>query len=71
MEELKVYQESYFDTNDITSALLKLSGAPEEAREEIESAVYYIDAAAQNKYNHDYFRVLYNILLMIGEKHGY
>lgn len=70
MEELRKYNESYFDSNDITSALLTLSGAPEEAREETENAIYYINAAAQNPYNKDYFRVLYNLLLMIAEKNA-
>ena len=70
MERLKKYTKSYYDSNDITAALLNLSGVTEEAREDIENAVYYIDAAAQNEYNHDYFRVLYNTLLSIAEKHA-
>lgn len=67
---MKQYNTSYYDSNDITNALLTVSGAPEEIREELENAVYYLQAAAQNKYNHDYFRVIYNTMLMIAERNA-
>lgn len=70
MEDLKIYHRSYYDTDDITSALLAISGAPNESREELENAVYYLKAAAQNEYNNDSFRVIYNIMLMIAEKNA-
>lgn len=67
---MKQYNTSYYDSNDITNALLTISGAPDEIREELENAVYYLQAAAQNSYNHDYFRVIYNTMLMIAERNA-
>ena len=32
---------------------------------ELENALYYIKACAQNEKNHDYFRVLHNILQLL------
>ena len=69
MEELKQYTDNcYFDVEDIVNALLKVSGVTEEAKESLTDAVYNLKAIAQNEYNHDYHRVLYNTLLLMAEK---
>lgn len=68
MEELKQYKEnSYYNTEDIAEQLIELSNLdmPEELKTELENALYWIRSAAQNEYNNDYFRVLYNVLLVI------
>lgn len=68
MEELKQYREnSYYNIEDIAEQLIKLSNLdmPEGLKEELETALYNLKAMAENKYNNDYFRVLYNVLLVI------
>ncbi len=68
MEELKQYREnSYYDIEDITEQLIQLSNleSSEELKTELKNALYWIRSAAQNEYNNDYFRVLYNVLLII------
>lgn len=69
MEELKTYHDHYYySPGEIAEALQTIAEAPEEAREDLTNALYFLQAAAQNKYNHDYFRVLYNVLQIITEK---
>lgn len=71
MEELKQYREnSYYNIEDIAEQLIKLSNLdmPEGLKEELETALYNLKAMAENKYNNDYFRVLYNVLLVITGK---
>lgn len=69
MEELKQYTDNYyFDVEDIVNALLKVSGVTEEAKESLTDAVYNLKAIAQNEYNNDFHRVLYNTLLLMAEK---
>lgn len=68
MEELKRYPENcYYDISDIAEQLIELSNLdmPEELKTELENALYWIRSAAQNEYNNDYFRVFYNVLLVI------
>ncbi len=68
MEELKQYKEnSYYNTEDIAEQLIELSNLDmsEDLKEELETALYNLKAMAQNKYNNDCFRVLYNVLLVI------
>ena len=68
LEELKQYKEnSYYDVNDIAEKIIQLSNLdmPEDLKEELENALRWLECTAQNKYNHDYFRVLYNVLLVI------
>lgn len=68
MEELKQYKEnSCYNTEDIAEQLIELSNLdmPEDLKEELETALYNLKAMAQNKYNNDCFRVLYNVLLVI------
>jgi len=69
MEELKVYHNHYYDSpSSIAEALQKIAEAPEEARDGLTDALYFLQAAAQNEYNPDYFRILYNVLQIITEK---
>ena len=49
-------------TDDVTDKVLNLSGIPEENRSEIEEAVCWIENAAKNKLNADYWRVFYKAL---------
>lgn len=68
MEELKQYKENaYYSVEDIAEQLIELSNLdmPEDLKEELKAALYYLRAVAENKYNNDYFRVLYNVLLVI------
>lgn len=68
LEELKQYKENYYySVEDIAEQLIELSNLdmPEELKTELENALYWIRSAAQNEYNNDYFRVLYNVLLVI------
>lgn len=68
MEELKQYKEnSYYNIEDIAEQLIELSNLDmsEDLKEELETALYNLKAMAQNKYNNDCFRVLYNVLLVI------
>ena len=69
IEELKQYKDNYYD--DIESVAEKLQeqtdNSGEEIKEELTEALYQIKAMAQNDYNYDYWRVLYNILLQYAE----
>lgn len=68
MEELKYYIEnSYYDTHDVTEKLIELSNldVSEELKTELDNALYWLKSAAQNEYNKNFFRVLYNVLLVI------
>ncbi len=68
LEELKQYKKNYYySVEDIAEQLIKLSNLDmlEDLKEELKAALYYLKAVAKNKYNNDYFRVLYNVLLVI------
>lgn len=68
LEELKQHKENYYySVEDIAEQLIELSNLdiPEDLKEELKAALYYLKAVAENKYNNDYFRVLYNVLLVI------
>lgn len=67
-EKLKQFNEvGYYDCNDIVEKLLNLANlkGDEQLGEELLDALYYVKTVAQNPYNKDYFRVLYNVLLII------
>ncbi|NBH77065.1 hypothetical protein D3Z52_02470 [Clostridiaceae bacterium] len=73
LENLKQYHEaSGYDCNDIAEKLIELAGLEDDGRlgEELLNALYQIQATAQNPYNSDYYRVLYNVLLAITSKEG-
>lgn len=68
LENLKQFHEaSYYDCNDIAERLIELSNLDDDGKlgEELMNALYQIKAMAQNPYNADYYRILYNVLLAI------
>lgn len=68
LENLKQFHEaSYYDCSDIAEKLIELSNLDDDGKlgEELLNALYQIKAMAQNPYNSDYYRVLYNVLLAI------
>lgn len=68
MRDLKKYIEnSSYCVEDIAKHLIELSNLElsEELKRELEDSLCFLKAAAENKYNSDYFRVLYNVLLVI------
>ena len=68
MEELKKYREnSYYDIEDVAEQLIELSNLEpsEELKQELENGLDLLQAMAQNEYNKDCVRVLYNVLLVI------
>ena len=72
MEELKKYHEAaYYDCDDIAAKLIELSDLGSDVEdtkalhEAVSDALYQLKATAQNPYNCDYYRVLYNVLLKI------
>lgn len=68
MEELKQYKENaYYSVEDIAEQLIELSNLEpsEELKQELEDGLDLLQAMAQNEYNKDCFRVLYNVLLVI------
>lgn len=68
LEKLKQYKNvSDYDCNDIAEKLIELSNLEEDGElcEELMNALYQIKAIAQNPYNADYYRVLYNVLLVV------
>lgn len=69
MEKLRKYNESnYYGSEDITEKLLNIAEIKdEEIKEELTEAIYQLKAIAENPYNSDYWRILYNVLLKIAE----
>ena len=70
MEELNKFNElSWIDIDDIAKALKELSFAPTESTGALIDVIYQLKAMAQNPYNNDYWRVLYNILEKIADNY--
>ena len=72
MDELRKYNEAAgYDSGDIAVKLIELSNLrpnaedPDALYKDVEEALYQINAIAQNPYNTDFYRVLYNVLLAI------
>ena len=72
MEELRKYRENaYYDIEDVVEKLIQMSNLEayknlyNGLRNDLKSALYDLEAMAQNEYNADYYRTLYNILLVI------
>lgn len=72
MDELRKYIEAAgYDSGDIVEKLIELSNLrsnvedPDTLYKDVEEALYQINAIAQNPYNKDFYRVLYNVLLAI------
>ena len=67
MEKFKKYNESsYYNSEDITEKLLNIAEIKdEEIKEELTEAICQLKAIAENPYNSDRWRILYNVLLNI------
>lgn len=68
MEKLVQFQDkSSYDCNNIAEKLVGLSGLDNNGilGENLADALYQIRAMAANPYNKDYWRVLYNVLLVM------
>lgn len=65
MEDLRKYNESsYYDGEDIAEKLTNISGIEDNGiKDELTDAIYQVKAMAENPYNSDYWRILYNVLL--------
>lgn len=64
----QINEASYYDCNDIAEKLLDLAGLDDsngELGKALLDALHQIKAIAENPYNSDYYRVLYNVLLKI------
>ena len=61
-------ENTYIDIDDIAKVLISLSDIPAINIGELTNALYQLKAIAQNKYNSDYYRILYNTLLIIADK---
>ena len=71
MEELRKYNEnSYYGVEDCVDRLIQLSNLREcdELKDNLENALYSIEATAQNKHNPDFWRTFYNVLLAVAEQ---
>ncbi len=74
--DYKNYYKHGMNTFDIAEVLLDTAGSFEEEEKDelislLEQAVYDVQQIAKNKYNHDYWRVLFNVLDKITEKKYY
>ena len=63
----KLNQLKQFNCCDIAEKLVELSNLPDDGqlKNELTDALYYLKAVAENPYNSDYHRVLFNVLLVI------
>lgn len=72
MDELKIFNESSWTSPDeIANTLqeLSLTSNNDEITEPLTDVIYQLRAHAQNKYNDDYWRILYNVLERITENY--
>ena len=66
MEEMKTFNNaSWNDCDDIAQKIRELSNTPAESIGALTDAMCQLKAMAQNEYNNDCWRVLYNALDMI------
>lgn len=68
MDNLKNYIGSHiYDCSDIAEKLLQMSNLEldKEMWDYLVDAIYHLKSNAQNPYNADHHRVLYNVLLVI------
>ena len=71
LEELKLNPndyDNYVDVFDIATALIDIGKVDAEAKDHLVDALGWLEAAAENPHNSDYFRVLYNTLARIAER---
>lgn len=70
IEELKIYDDSnMIDVDNISKSIIELSELPDEISDQLTDALYEIQAIAQNEYNKDYWRVLYNALIRLSDNY--
>lgn len=68
IEKLKTEPDCWSDVSLIAERLQEHTNNPGiDIKDELENALYQVKAMAQNKYNSDYWRVLYNILTQFSE----
>ena len=69
MEDLRKYNESsYYDGEDIAEKLMSISGIEDNGiKDELTDAIYQVKVMADNPYNSDHWRILYNVLLKAAE----
>ena len=69
MEDLKKYSaSSYYGVEDITEKLMRFSEIEDNGiKEELTDAIYQVKAMAENPYNSDCWKILYNVLLKFAE----
>ena len=68
LNQLKQFNRPWeYDCCDIAEKLVELSNLPDDGqlKNELTDALYYLKAVAENPYNSDYHRVLFNVLLAI------
>ena len=70
---LKEKENLYYDPypEDVAAALIALAGidADNKIFEDMQDALYEIKSIAENPYNHDYWRVLWDALQIVTDKH--
>lgn len=71
MDELRIFNESSWTSADeIAKALQELATISDaDITEPLTDVIYQLRAHAQNKYNDDYWRILYNVLERITENY--
>lgn len=68
VEQVRQFNRPWeYDCCDIAEKLVELSNLPDDGqlKNELTDALYYLKAVAENPYNSDYHRVLFNVLLVI------
>lgn len=76
MKEYRYINNYEITPDEIAKTLVKLADfgndieSENQAATDLENALYYLDAIAQNEYNNDYFRTFYNVLAKITDKYN-
>lgn len=70
-----IIEKDYYP-GDLANVIMKLSGAAgtenaETIRDDLENALYYLMACAENEYNKDYFRTIWHELQRIAANMEY
>lgn len=65
---LRKYNEANnISPDEIADVLINLANVSDETKDDLIEAIYQLQAIAQNKYNNDYYRTFYNVLIMLTE----
>lgn len=71
MNNLTIYdRNTMIDFEEMAKNFLELSGNDETHKEALIDALYWIEIAAQNDLNSDYWRVLFNVLLGMSDNYS-